>query len=1524
MLIYIIHQDIIYKYRLPIIVSGKYILSDFDDGKNTRNLVNIEANNNKWYLISTANTKIFYNSNEVNTIELAPNTGYQLTYLGSEVITIWATSLYDSTFFTEEVSNDCKISIGSNNKNDIVFRSVNVSPKQIELEYKNDKIYYNNLNSKVNVYVNNIRKENGYLENFDTIFVCGYKIIVCGKKLIINNPNRSVAVNSTGKFHQPTYGLITGDYKTNVRTYGNFYNEKDYYFKSPVFNYDIEPFELEITEPPSKFDKDKSSVLMTVIPSAIMTISSLFMTMVSINEFRKGESSKENAIMELLMAISLIVGGLVWPFVEKFYNNFVATISNYRRAKSYNRYLKDKNNLLQKAISDQKMILKNHYQSLDECQTIINNKSPELFSRDINDKDFLSFKLGTGKILLNVEMNYKRPDYQFEKDPLYDDIDKMLERNKYIEDAPRIYSLKENNVLAVIINRNVLSNYMNGIILQLLTFHSYIDLKIIVLSSSENSELNFLKNTNHCWNGARNFRFFAANLQEGQKISTYLEKEFKMREENEKEEDVKGPYYLILSDNIEEYRNLNIINDIINTPKKLNFGILMFDTKMSNIPNNCRNFIRIDSNTGTYFTAGMKMENVLNFTPEFISNSNVNLGYCISKINNTPIKTNDEVEDDIPDNYGFLQMYNVGNINQLNIKDRWKESDVINSLSVPIGVDGHGQIINLDLHEKAHGPHGLIAGMTGSGKSEFIVTYILSLAINFNPDEVQFILIDYKGGGLAGAFENRKTGIKLPHLVGTITNLDKSEMNRTLVSINSELNRRQKLFNDAKETLNTGSIDIYKYQKLHREGKLEKSLSHLFIICDEFAELKQQQPDFMDELISAARIGRSLGIHLILATQKPTGVVDDQIWSNSKFKVCCRVQTVEDSNEMIKRPDAAYLKEAGRFFLQVGYDEYFVEGQSAYSGNPYKPSNTISTNLFNSISFISNTGDVYKNLDLNVSDKNTNQVSLGEESSNILNSIIEVAKEEDYKNHQLWLDNIPPVIYYQNVVNKYKPKTELNNIDSLIGEYDDPENQHQGYASLPITTGGNTVIVGATGMGKNTLISTFIFSTIINHNCDEVNFYIMDFGSEKLKKFVNAPQVGDVLTIEDEDKINNLFYMLEEEKDKRQKYYLNNGGDFLSDVKQKKITFSNIIVIIYDIEAFREAFEDLYDEKFAVFTRNCSKVGINFIITSSSVTSLNFVIENNFPQKIMLNMIDNDDYAMFFTNPPVPNNNPGRGIIKINDLVYQFQTALIAEESKEQSSLNYIFEQLNKFLKNKAKPVPVVPSVVEYSYIKDSINTLEDVPLGINMITAQMEKYNFNKTYLTMSSIGNKYAIPFINLLLSIFSKIPNNKIIVLNALENVELDVSEEVKVYNGGFSKIVPIIYNNVKTYMTKESSNNFIVFVLGYEQLYEHMNSLKEEDENIITIDDLLEVSKDSKYFKYLIYDGASKVDNLRTGDISNTIDLSYGLWIGRGLESQSVYDVFTIDENVKMTNDTVVVINNDNFKFIKFPKDGDNNG
>ena len=190
----------------------------------------------------------------------------------------------------------------------------------------------------------------------------------------------------------------------------------------------------------------------------------------------------------------------------------------------------------------------------------------------------------------------------------------------------------------------------------------------------------------------------------------------------------------------------------------------------------------------------------------------------------------------LPNALTFLEMFEAGQVEHLDPLRRWAENDPVKSLSVPIGVGVDGRPFTLDLHEKRQGPHGLVAGMTGSGKSEFIITYILSMAVNFSPDEVAFILIDYKGGGLADAFENKERGIHLPHLVGTITNLDGAAIDRSLASIKSELMRRQTVFKEVKARIGEGTLDIYDYQKLYRNKTVDEPLPHLFIISDEFAE----------------------------------------------------------------------------------------------------------------------------------------------------------------------------------------------------------------------------------------------------------------------------------------------------------------------------------------------------------------------------------------------------------------------------------------------------------------------------------------------------------------------------------------------------------------------------------------------------------------------------------------------------------------------------------------------------------------
>lgn len=276
----------------------------------------------------------------------------------------------------------------------------------------------------------------------------------------------------------------------------------------------------------------------------------------------------------------------------------------------------------------------------------------------------------------------------------------------------------------------------------------------------------------------------------------------------------------------------------------------------------------------------------------------------------------------------FLDLYDVNESRDLQIIERWQNNSNSRCLSACIGINDNASRISLDLSEKKNGPHGLIAGTTGSGKSELILTMLLSLMINYSPLDLQIAFIDFKGGGSSQTFE--VLGKPMPHITGILSNLDQNNTDRVLYALKNECIRRQKALHDTGLQYHVSVMNLSDYRMLHKRYTGLQPIPDLIIVVDEFAELKAQSHEMLDQLISIARIGRSLGIHLILSTQKPAGVINDQIWSNSHFKICLKVSEKQDSMEVLHAPDAISLKRPGEFIMEC--DGEMQKGICGYSG----------------------------------------------------------------------------------------------------------------------------------------------------------------------------------------------------------------------------------------------------------------------------------------------------------------------------------------------------------------------------------------------------------------------------------------------------------------------------------------------------------------------------------------------------------------------------------------------------------------
>ena len=1518
--LYLFDQTEIITFTLPGNKIGNFWMTD----KNGKNIININAENNEWVISGSNLCRLIFQNNYVENI-IIKNKNYYVVEKNNIKCILFVDDVRDCTYSSYKIISNVELTVGSGQNSVIMFNNGCLQERHIVLKNMNSYFLLEKNNDSL-VYVNDVSVvENQYIvKNGDIINLYGLKIVPAFGILFINNPLGNVVVNQQvlSLVKLAATDEISGEELEDIP----MYSDEEYFLKSPRLRRIIETLDMKIDSPPSREEEKNMPMIYTIGPMLTMAASSVVNLSDTLSRIGDGERTLKDSAPSLVISGAMICSMLVWPFLTRTFERKQRKKKEEKRQLRYKSYIEKKRKEIQDEYNRQIQILEESLLSNDVCYDTIVNKKRTLWERKIEQGDFLTVRVGTGQIPFDAKINYHTEDFSMEDDNLIKLLEEMVEQFKILNNVPIGYSFAENNITAINGLYPKVLDFVYNCLMQMMAYHSYDNLKIVVFTNDNNKKRwEFLKNSLYCFSDNKDIRFFATNSEDMQEVSLYLDKIFQYRKSLKKDKDSEklymafDSYYLFIIDDIDVARKINIIDNVLDEKSNLGFGMIILENKLSKLPSECNNFISIGDRNSGILKNDITSHIQIRFNDEV--ENKFNMEYISYILSNLPIYVESKGKA-MKDSVTFLEMFGVGQVEQLNSLNRWKSNDPTKSLKTRVGYDENNDLFVLDLHEKQHGPHGLVAGMTGSGKSEFIITYVLSMAVNYSPEEVAFVLIDYKGGGLTGAFENKETGMRLPHVVGTITNLDKSEINRSLASIKSELRRRQEKFNEVRELTGENTVDIYKYQKMYRNGIVSEPMPHLIIVSDEFAELKVQQPAFMEDLISTARIGRSLGVHLILATQKPSGVVDAQIWSNSKFKICLKVQDKEDSMEMIKCADAAELKNVGRFFLQVGYNEYFALGQSAWTGASYFPSKEFKKQVDKNIYFINDVGAIYNAI--NNSDNKKNLVSNGEELANILKYIIDVSNSLKLNIRKLWLDRIPALIYFDNLIKKYNYTKKDYIINPIIGEYDDPANQSQGMLTLPITTNGNAIIYGMADSGRDEFLQGLVYSIINTHAPEEVNLYLLDYGAETMINFKDAPQVGDVILNSDDEKLNNFVKLLNTDMKRRKKAFIQYNGNYIDFIKMSDKKLPNIVVVVNLIENLTDNNLELFEKLFPII-RDGSKYGIHFVMTTTSQTSVRAKVAQTCKQILCLQLNTEIEYRDILgkTDGLVPSKCLGRGLIKL-DKICEFQTLSIAPDEEKVKKIKDNVMMLLSNIKTKAKNVPMMPDVIRLDRFIKEYEDLTNVPLGVKKEDLGDCTYDFSKHVINLISMNEiEYSKGFVKNLLKAFTMRNSFNKCVVDACNYFD-EYDYNIELCNSNFNEFidkVKVINDDIKTKLEENNNNikalknmaNNVYVILGIEKFY---SKLDEEHKKIFK--EILSFNREVLKINFIFIDIVSAFKKYEYEEWYKTnVDNDDGIWLGFGVSQQSVIKILLQSSKISsIEKDYCVLIQNGMPTVIKY--------
>ncbi|MEC5186101.1 S-DNA-T family DNA segregation ATPase FtsK/SpoIIIE [Cryobacterium sp. MP_3.1] len=593
-------------------------------------------------------------------------------------------------------------------------------------------------------------------------------------------------------------------------------------------------------------------------------------------------------------------------------------------------------------------------------------------------------------------------------------------------------------------------------------------------------------------------------------------------------------------------------------------------------------------------------------------------------------------ETDLPHSVNFLDLYD-GDVadDTAAVLQRWVKNDSLSSSWVPgtpreaggiralVG-QGASEPFYLDL--RTHGPHALVGGTTGSGKSEFLQTWIMGIAAEYAPDRVTFLLVDYKGGA---AFAEC---VDLPHTVGLVTDLNPHLVRRALTSLRAELRFREHLLNSK------GAKDL---ETLEKRSDPDAPPA-LILMIDEFAALASEVPEFVDGVIDVAQRGRSLGLHLVMATQRPAGVIKDSLRANTNLRVALRVADEADSHDVLGVADAAGFDPGtpGRAAAKLGPGRV-LDFQTAYLGGLTPPASASVPAPDVEVADLSfGPGATWAS---NVA--RTRSAGGARDIERLARTIAGAADSRALAlPRKPWLDQLPALFDLAGL-----PVAGEGLLP--VGMLDEPEEQRQSPFVLDLDTIGNLVILGTGGAGKTAALRTIAVAASAAAETHPVAVYGLDFAGGGLSMLESLPTVGAVIAGDDTERATRLFKDLAELVDDRAARFALARAGSLGDYRRiTAVAEPRVLVLMDGMAAFRADYEfrgagELFD-RFLKLAATGRQVGVHFVLTADRSGALPTQLLANVGQRLVLRLAGESEYSAAGVRPDVlADAVPGRGLV---------------------------------------------------------------------------------------------------------------------------------------------------------------------------------------------------------------------------------------------------------------------------------------